>query len=271
MPSRDKLYHCYCAGCCEVDQDGTAINPTGKFQLERYKAIHLCETPSLDPIPGAPRVDAENFALRAIAQPGTSDIDSLSTKLFVLPLKLWASHEEFQAVASANIGDVGIPDINDLVDAVGWISIVDSSNIHSKKLQSSGMPSWRESKADRILDSIEARIPSAQQRTFESASVDTPTACSQHGGEEHLGQDIATGADLNVEAVKYDSFLVVLFGLGWWTGEFVLGVVSIILTLAFQLLGARGDTLHHHTLAQIPKNMKTALERFSLNALGVPR
>ncbi|KAI6097967.1 hypothetical protein EDD16DRAFT_1527428 [Pisolithus croceorrhizus] len=217
MPSRDKLYRCYCVGCCEVDQDGTAINPAGKFQLERYKAIHLHETPSLDPIPGAPRVDAENFALRAIAQPGTSDIDSLSMKLFASslcdngldldsqPSKLWASCEEFQAVASANIGDVGIPDINDLVDAVGQISIVDSSNIHSKKLQSSRTPSWRESKADRILDSIEAWIPSAQQCTFESASVDTPTACSQHGGEEHLGQDIATGADLNVEAVKYDS------------------------------------------------------------------
>ncbi|KAI6098638.1 hypothetical protein EV401DRAFT_1895177 [Pisolithus croceorrhizus] len=145
----------------------------GKFQLERYKAIHLRETPSLDPIPGAPRVDAENFALRAIAQPGTS-ISILCPKLFASslcddgpdldsqPSKLWASREEFQAVASANIGDVGIPDINDLVDAVGRISIVDS-----------GMPSWRESKADRILDSIEAWIPSAQQRTFESASVDS--------------------------------------------------------------------------------------------------
>jgi len=41
--------------------------------------------------------------------------------------------------------------------------------------------------------------------------------------------------------------------------------VSIILTLAFKLIGATGDTLCKHTCAQIPKNMRTALQRFNLD------
>ena len=38
------------------------------------------------------------------------------------PSKLWASHEEFQEVTSTNIGDVGVPNISDLVDVIGQIS-----------------------------------------------------------------------------------------------------------------------------------------------------
>ena len=137
MPSRDKFYRCYCAECCEADRNGRAGNPAGKLQLERHKAIHLRET-SLDPaISDVHRASVANLALRAISQQddsGNSGIDSLSAALFASslcdngpdldsqPSKLWASHEEFQEAASTNTGDIGIPNIGDLVDAVGRIS-----------------------------------------------------------------------------------------------------------------------------------------------------
>ena len=57
---------------------------------------------------------------------------------------------------------------------------------------------------------------------------------------------------------------VILFGLSRRTGEFILGVVSIILTLTFKLLGKSVETLRDHILAQIPTNMNTALQRFNL-------
>jgi len=57
---------------------------------------------------------------------------------------------------------------------------------------------------------------------------------------------------------------VILFGLSRRTGKFILGVVSIVLTLVFRLLGESVKTLRDHLLAQIPTNMNTALQRFNL-------
>ncbi|KAI6116549.1 hypothetical protein EV401DRAFT_1889329 [Pisolithus croceorrhizus] len=230
MPPRDKLYHCYCLVCCEVDQSGTAGNSTGKLQLVRHKAIHLRETTSLDPSSHVPWAVVESLASSAISQQGNSDIDSLSAVLFASslcddgldldsqPHKLWASHKEFQRVASTDIGDVGVPNISDLVDAVGRISIGDSLfsggvlslNTCSNGLQSRDIeiPSGREFEAHRVLDSIEAPILVVQQKTLEMVSVDAHTACSQVGGEKQLGRDVtADERDSNMEAVTYDSFL----------------------------------------------------------------
>ena len=55
---------------------------------------------------------------------------------------------------------------------------------------------------------------------------------------------------------------IILFGLSWRTGKFILGVVSIILTLAFKLLGESVETLCNHILVQIPMNMNTTLQCF---------
>ncbi|KAI6097736.1 hypothetical protein EV401DRAFT_1895430 [Pisolithus croceorrhizus] len=192
MPPRDKLYRCYCPACCEVDQSGTAGNSTGKLQLVRHKAIHLRETTSLDPSSHVPQAVVESLASSAVSQQGNSDIDSLSAALFASslcddgpdldsqPHKLWASREEFQRVASTDIGDIGVPNISDLVDAVGWISIGDSLfsggvlslNTRSDGLQSRDIeiPSGREFEAHRVLDSIEAPIPVVQQKTLEMVS-----------------------------------------------------------------------------------------------------
>ena len=57
---------------------------------------------------------------------------------------------------------------------------------------------------------------------------------------------------------------VVLFGLSRRTGEFILGIVSIVLSLAFKLFGESVESLRDHVLAQIPTNMNTALRRFNL-------
>ena len=135
MPTRDKHYRCYCTGCCEVDQTGTAKNPLGKLQLERHKAIHLHDTSSLDPTPDVRCAAVANLALSAVSQQGDteSNIDSLSAALFVdslcdngpdlvsQPSKLWALREEFQKDASST--KVGDPDISDVVAAVGRISL----------------------------------------------------------------------------------------------------------------------------------------------------
>ena len=135
MPTHDKHYQCYCMGCCEVDQTGTAKNPLRKLQLERHKAIHLRDTSSLDPTPDVCHATVANLALSAVSQQGDmeSNIDSLSTVLFAAllcnngpdlvsqPSKLWASHEEFQKDASST--KVGDPDISDVVAAVGRISL----------------------------------------------------------------------------------------------------------------------------------------------------
>ena len=135
MPTRDKHYQCYCTGCCEVDQTGTAKNPLGKLQLERHKAIHLRDTSSLDPTPDVCRAAVANLALSAISQQGDteSNIDSLSAGLFAAslcdngpdlvsqPSKLWALCEEFQKDASST--KVRDPNISDVVAAVGRISL----------------------------------------------------------------------------------------------------------------------------------------------------
>ena len=57
---------------------------------------------------------------------------------------------------------------------------------------------------------------------------------------------------------------VVLFGLSRRTGEFILGIVLIVLSLAFKLFGESVESLRDHVLAQIPTNMNTALRRFNL-------
>ena len=46
-----------------------AKNPPGKLQLERHKAIHLCDTSSLDPAtPDACCATVANLALGIISQ-----------------------------------------------------------------------------------------------------------------------------------------------------------------------------------------------------------
>ena len=67
MPTHDKHYQCYCMGCCEVDQTGTAKNPLRKLQLERHKAIHLRDTSSLDPTPDVCHATVANLALSAVS------------------------------------------------------------------------------------------------------------------------------------------------------------------------------------------------------------
>ena len=52
---------------------------------------------------------------------------------------------------------------------------------------------------------------------------------------------------------------IVLFGLSRRSGEFFLGVISVVLTLVFKLLGTKAETLRDRMLKQIPKNMKAAL------------
>lgn len=206
MPSHDKFYRCYCAECCEADRNGRAGNPAGKLQLERHKAIHLRET-SLDPaISDVRRASVANLALRAISQQddsGNSGIDSLSAALFASslcdngpdldsqPSKLWASREEFQEAASTNTGDIGIPDIGDLVDAVGRISTENrsvafplshtSTKPSGLRLRDSKNLKRRELKAHKVLNSIEAQIRNIQQHTLESASVDARAVRSQLG------------------------------------------------------------------------------------------
>ncbi|KAI6133433.1 hypothetical protein EDD16DRAFT_1514567 [Pisolithus croceorrhizus] len=131
MPPRDKLYRCYCPG-----------------------AVRWIKVAQLAVV--------ESLASSAVSQQGNSDIDSLSAALFASslcddgpdldsqPHKLWASREEFQRVASTDIGDIGVPNISDLVDAVGWISIGDSlfsGGVLSLNTRSDGLQSRSEVKS----------------------------------------------------------------------------------------------------------------------------
>ncbi|KAI6115763.1 hypothetical protein EDD16DRAFT_1520546 [Pisolithus croceorrhizus] len=167
--------------------------------------------------------------LSTTSSPGTLDIDCLSAKLFASslcdngpdldsqPSKLWASCEEFQVAASMNIGDVGIPDISDLVDAVGQISIADRSTLLSlfhtnsystippsvRRYTPRGYSPVRHPQAEypRLIEFLVLSKP----RFHLLNNISLNQSHVQHGGEEQLGQDVTTNTDLNVEAVRYDS------------------------------------------------------------------
>ena len=56
---------------------------------------------------------------------------------------------------------------------------------------------------------------------------------------------------------------VVLLGASRRIGDFLLGLVSLIVNLVFKSVGSQAEVLRHRTSAQIPKSMKTALSYFN--------
>jgi len=118
-----------------VDQTGVAKNLPGELQLERHKAIHLCNILSLDPATSDAHCAAvANPVLSAISQWSDTELNidnSVSAALFAAPLcdngpntqpsKLWALYEEFQKDAlSINVVD---PNIANVIGAVDQISL----------------------------------------------------------------------------------------------------------------------------------------------------
>lgn len=59
---------------------------------------------------------------------------------------------------------------------------------------------------------------------------------------------------------------VVIFGIGCRHGEFLMGVLSLILSLAMEANNTDSQSRRQTTLAQIPWSMDTALSRFKLDA-----
>ena len=58
---------------------------------------------------------------------------------------------------------------------------------------------------------------------------------------------------------------VVIFGIGRRHGEFLMGVLSLILSLAMDAQDPHSESRRQNTLAQIPRSMESALSRFKLD------
>ncbi|KAG1866119.1 hypothetical protein F4604DRAFT_1928132 [Suillus subluteus] len=63
---------------------------------------------------------------------------------------------------------------------------------------------------------------------------------------------------------------VVIFGIGRRHGQFLMGVLSLILSLAMEGDDDHSESRRQNTLAQIPRSMDTALSRFKLDAQTTP-
>jgi hypothetical protein len=150
MPARDQHFRCFCSVCCEVGDDGVANNPAGKPQLERFKHIHLRKLahPYHEPVSDLHRAAVSDIAGQVISSADPSsvpsperptpqpDIEALSAALLAAtlsdkgpdldsqPSKLWASRQEYQTQRAAHgNNDFPLPDVGDLVSAIGRISL----------------------------------------------------------------------------------------------------------------------------------------------------
>ncbi|KIM55557.1 hypothetical protein SCLCIDRAFT_98339, partial [Scleroderma citrinum Foug A] len=95
-------------------------------------------------------------------------------------------------------------------------------------------------------------------------NIDATSKAVKYNSSHHFNYPINRCDEVAQVSVFIGVVSVILFGLSRRTGEFILGVMSIILTLTFKLLGKSIETLHNHILAQIPTNMNTTLQRFNL-------
>ncbi|KAG1823060.1 hypothetical protein EV424DRAFT_1346534 [Suillus variegatus] len=291
--SSHHMFLCKCARCCDIGGDGVPRNPGGKEVPTAMKPVHLLQAANLA---SSSECEASVVHLaRQQLEPNTSRVDDLAAELFAITLtdddanpdshsKLWNSRSEVQQDKGKAYHSR---------DGTARFTVDDTQHI-AQALQAG--EKWRRSKAQVALDIVESRMDRARSQIFSATSRDVMQTIRNElavittaiGKVKHkVSYIVSRRSQLEVscddmrrllcdkedalpvssEQLEFDSWAVsvVIFGIGRRHGEFLMGVLALILGLAMETQDPHSESRRQNTHSQIPRSMETALLRFKLD------
>ncbi|KAG1802901.1 uncharacterized protein HD556DRAFT_1304141 [Suillus plorans] len=286
-PCQDNSYRmflCKCARCCDIGGDGMPGNPGGKEVPTAMKTVHLLQAANST---SSSEHEASVLHLaRQQLEPNASQVDNLAAELFAITLT--------DNDANPNKVQQDKGKAYHSLDNTARFTVDDTQYI-AQVLQAA--EKRRHSKAQAALDIVESRMDRARIRIVSATSrvvvqtirdelavmttalrkvklkVSSIVSCksqleSSCDDMHRLLRDKEDALPVSSEPLEFDSWAisVVIFGIGRRHGEFLIGVLTLILSLAMEAQNPHSESHCHNILSQIPRSMETTLSHFKLDS-----